>query len=97
VLANLTEFGKTPLFTLDELRPTGVAMVLYPLGASRAAAAASLSVYSTIRRDGTQRSAVAQMQTRSDLYAVLGYDATAPSPPPIVTEPAHPKSTPSPR
>jgi methylisocitrate lyase len=73
VLANLTEFGQTPYFTVEELRAAGIALVLYPLGASRAAAAASLAVYSAIRRDGTQRSVVEKMQTRADLYATLGY------------------------
>jgi methylisocitrate lyase len=73
VLANLTEFGQTPLFTLEELRTAGVALALYPLGASRAAAAASLDVYTAIRRDGTQQSVVSRMQTRTDLYDVLGY------------------------
>ncbi len=73
VLANLTEFGQTPYFTVEELRAAGLAMVLYPLSASRAAAAASLGVYQTIRRDGTQQSVVGQMQTRADLYATLGY------------------------
>ncbi len=73
VLANLTEFGKTPYFTVEELRATGIAMVLYPLSASRAAAAASLEVYSAIRRDGTQKSVIGQMQTRADLYATLDY------------------------
>jgi methylisocitrate lyase len=74
VLANLTEFGQTPGFTLDELRSAGIAMALYPLSASRAAAAASLEVYQTIRRDGTQRAVVAQMQTRAELYDILGYE-----------------------
>src|SRR5882724_9467386 len=73
VLANLTEFGQTPYFTLDELRSAGLAMALYPLSASRAAAAASLKVYDAIRNDGTQRSVVAKMQTRTDLYDILGY------------------------
>ncbi len=73
VLANLTEFGQTPYFTLDELRATGVALVLYPLSASRAAAAASREVYAALRRDGTQKNAVGQMQTRADLYDILGY------------------------
>ena len=73
VLANLTEFGKTPLLALDELRTVGIAMALYPLSASRAAAAASLEVYSAIRRDGTQKSLLDHMQTRPDLYATLGY------------------------
>jgi methylisocitrate lyase len=75
VLANLTEFGQTPLFTLDELRAAGIAMALYPLSASRAAAAASLEVYTVLRRDGTQQNAVAKMQTRAELYDVLGYRA----------------------
>jgi methylisocitrate lyase len=74
VLANLTEFGQTPYFTLAELHATGIAMVLYPLSASRAAAAASLEVYSAIRRDGTQKSVVGKMQTRADLYQTLGYE-----------------------
>ncbi len=74
VLANLTEFGKTPYFTLDELRAAGIALVLYPLSASRAAAAASLAAYAAIRCDGTQRNVVATMQPRSDLYATLGYE-----------------------
>jgi len=73
VLANLTEFGKTPYFTLDEMRSAGVAIVLYPLSASRAAASASAEVYAVIRRDGTQRAVVDRMQTRSDLYDTLDY------------------------
>lgn len=73
VLANLTEFGQTPLFTVDQLRAAGIALALYPLGASRAAAAATLDFYTTLRRDGTQQAAVAKMQTRTDLYATLGY------------------------
>lgn len=73
VLANLTEFGQTPYFTVDELRSAGIAMALYPLGASRAAAAASLEIYSAIRKDGTQKSVVERMQTRADLYKTLDY------------------------
>jgi methylisocitrate lyase len=73
VLANLTEFGQTPYFTLEELRSAGVAMVLYPLSASRAAAASSLEIYTAIRQDGTQKNVVGKMQTRSDLYDTLGY------------------------
>jgi methylisocitrate lyase len=73
VLANLTEFGKTPYFTVEELRSAGIALVLYPLSASRAAAAASLEVYQAIRRDGTQKSVTGKMQTRTELYDVLGY------------------------
>lgn len=73
VLANLTEFGKTPMFTVDELRQAGVRLVLYPLSAFRAMSAAAQSVYQTIRRDGTQKSEVPKMQTRDELYRVLGY------------------------
>lgn len=75
VLANLTEFGKTPLFTLDEMRAAGVALVLYPLSGFRAASAAMAHTYQTIRRDGTQQAAVPAMQTRAELYDVLGYHA----------------------
>ncbi|MSU23669.1 MAG: methylisocitrate lyase [Opitutus sp.] len=74
VLANLTEFGQTPFFTLEEIRTAGIAMALYPLSASRAAAAASLEVYSAIRRDGTQKNVVSKMQSRADLYKTLGYE-----------------------
>ena len=73
VLANLTEFGQTPYFTVNELRATGVAMILYPLSASRAAAAASREVYAAIRNDGTQQNVTGRMQTRADLYDILGY------------------------
>jgi methylisocitrate lyase len=73
VLANITEFGVTPLFTRDELREAGVAIVLYPLSASRAAARASQLVYETIRNEGSQRAVLPQMQTRDELYEVLGY------------------------
>jgi len=75
VLANLTEFGKTPLFTTEELAAVGVAMTLYPLSAFRAMSAAALSVYETIKKDGTQQAAVDSMQTRMELYDVLGYQA----------------------
>ncbi len=73
VLANLTEFGATPLFTLDELRPTGVAMALYPLSAFRAMNRAADNVYHALRRDGTQRAVVDTMQTRMELYESIGY------------------------
>ena len=73
VLVNLTEFGLTPLFSLGELRDAGVAIALYPLSASRAAAHASELVYETIRRDGTQAGALDTMQTRDELYEVLDY------------------------
>lgn len=74
VLANLTEFGQTPGFTLAELQGAGIAMALYPLSASRAAALASHEVYQAIRRDGTQQSVLGRMQTRADLYDTLGYE-----------------------
>ncbi|HVH85047.1 MAG TPA: methylisocitrate lyase [Steroidobacteraceae bacterium] len=73
VLANITEFGQTPLFTLAELASTGVRLVLYPLSAFRAAAKAHEVVYGAIRREGTQKSVVPYMQTRAELYEVLGY------------------------
>lgn len=73
VLANITEFGRTPLFSLEELRAAGLAMVLYPLSAFRAMSAAARDTYTAIRRDGTQRSVVGSMQTRAELYDVLGY------------------------
>lgn len=75
VLANITEFGKTPLFTIEELRQAGVAMALYPLSAFRAMSAAASTVYTALRRDGTQKAAVEKMQTRAELYDVLGYEA----------------------
>jgi len=73
VLANITEFGQTPLFTVSELRDAGVRLVIYPLSAFRAMSAAALAVYETLRRDGTQRGVVDRMQTRAELYDVLGY------------------------
>jgi len=73
VLANITEFGKTPMFTVDELRTAGVAMVLYPLSAFRAMSAAARDVYASIRNEGTQASVVGRMQTRAELYDVLNY------------------------
>ncbi|KPL13018.1 2-methylisocitrate lyase [candidate division BRC1 bacterium SM23_51] len=73
VLANITEFGKTPLFTVDELRKAGVGLVLYPLSAFRAMSAAALRVYGAIRTEGTQKNVANLMQTRDDLYQVLNY------------------------
>lgn len=73
VLANITEFGKTPLFTTTELGDAGVRLVLYPLSAFRAMSRAALAVYGTIRKEGTQRSAIPSMQSRNELYEVLGY------------------------
>jgi len=75
VLANITEFGMTPLWTVAELSTVGVAMVLYPLSAFRAANKAALNVYSHIRKDGTQRNVLDTMQTRSELYETIGYHA----------------------
>jgi methylisocitrate lyase len=76
VLANLTEFGQTPFFSVDELRDAGIAMALYPLSASRAAAAASLEVYRAIRDEGSQKKVLGKMQSRVDLYATLDYHVT---------------------
>lgn len=73
VLANITEFGKTPLFTVDELRTTGVGIVLYPLSAFRAMNKAAENVYTAIRRDGHQKNVLELMQTREELYARIGY------------------------
>jgi methylisocitrate lyase len=75
VLANITEFGSTPLFTVDELRSAGVAIALYPLSAFRAMNKAALNVYTTLRKDGTQKTVVDSMQTRAELYDYLGYHA----------------------
>jgi len=73
ILANITEFGQTPLFTVDELREANVGMVLYPLSAFRAMNKAALLVYETIRREGTQKNVVDAMQTRNELYDYLDY------------------------
>ena len=73
ILANITEFGKTPLFTLEELRSAGVAMALYPLSAFRAMNQATLQIYKTIKKDGTQKSTIGAMQTRDELYDYLNY------------------------
>ena len=75
VLANITEFGATPLYTLDELRSAEVAIALYPLSAFRAMNKAALDVYRTLRREGTQKSVVDTMQSRAELYEFLGYHA----------------------
>jgi methylisocitrate lyase len=75
VLANLTEFGKTPLFTTGELAGVGVRMALYPLTAFRAMSKAALDVYTELREKGTQADAIDRMQTRMELYDVLGYQA----------------------
>jgi len=75
VLANITEFGATPLFTVDELATAGVGMVLYPLSAFRAMNQAALKVYQGVRKDGSQKNVLDLMQTRADLYEHLGYHA----------------------
>ncbi len=74
VLANITEFGVSPLYTLPELKKADVSLVLYPLSAFRAMSAAAVKVYRTLRADGTQKNMLDLMQTRADLYQVLGYD-----------------------
>ncbi len=73
LLANITEFGQTPLFSVDELRDAGVSMVLYPLSAFRAMNRAAENVYTALRRDGHQRKVIDQMQTREELYDRIGY------------------------
>ena len=75
ILANITEFGQTPLYTTGELRSAGVDIVLYCCSAYRAMNAAALNVYRTIRREGTQQSVVPLMQTRAELYEFLDYEA----------------------
>jgi len=75
VLANITEFGKTPLFTTHQLAEVGVELVLYPLSAFRAMSAAASAVYQILRRDGTQQAVLGMMQTRAELYEVLNYYA----------------------
>jgi methylisocitrate lyase len=75
VLANITEFGATPLFTTEELRSAGVSLALYPLSAFRAMSAAALCVFQAVRNDGTQKAVVELMQTREALYEHLGYHA----------------------
>jgi methylisocitrate lyase len=75
ILANITEFGVTPLFSVDELAGAGVGIALYPLSAFRAMNAAALSVYETVRRDGSQKRVVSAMQTRAELYHFLDYHA----------------------
>ena len=75
VLANITEFGATPLYTVDELRSANVAIALYPLSAFRAMNKAALEVYRRLRREGTQKSVLDSMQSRDELYEFLGYHA----------------------
>ena len=73
VLANITEFGATPLFSLDELNSVGIAIALYPLSAFRAMNKAALNIYKGLREEGTQKNLVEQMQTREELYEFLDY------------------------
>jgi methylisocitrate lyase len=73
VLANITEFGKTPLFTIEELRSAGVAIALYPLSAFRAMNKAALKTYETVRKKGSQKELIGEMQTRDELYDFLSY------------------------
>ena len=73
ILANITEFGKSPLFTVDELRSANVAMILYPLSAFRAMNKAALKTYEELRKKGTQKGVVSEMQTREELYADINY------------------------
>ena len=73
ILANITEFGQTPLFTVEELGGAGVAMALYPLSAFRAMNKAAQTVYQSLRQKGTQADVVATMQTRAELYDAIGY------------------------
>ncbi len=75
ILANITEFGATPLFTVDELRTANVGLVLYPLSAFRAMNKAAENVYNAVRRDGTQKNVIDTMQTRMELYDRINYHA----------------------
>jgi methylisocitrate lyase len=75
LLANITEFGKTPLFSASQLKSAGLRLVLYPLTAFRAMNASALKAYRVIRKAGTQRKLISHMQTRAELYELLGYDA----------------------
>ncbi|MFB0969161.1 MAG: isocitrate lyase/phosphoenolpyruvate mutase family protein, partial [Pseudomonadales bacterium] len=73
VLANITEFGATPGYTVEQLASVGISMALYPLSAFRAMNQAALNVYRTLRKEGTQESVISTMQTRAELYEFLGY------------------------
>src|SRR5918992_2972665 len=75
ILANITEFGKSPLFTVEELRSANVAMILYPLSPFRAMNKAALKVYETLRKTGSQKPVLGDMQTREELYEFLNYHA----------------------
>jgi methylisocitrate lyase len=73
ILANITEFGKSPLFTVEELRAANVAMILYPLTAFRAMNKAALKVYENLRKSGSQKASIGEMQTREELYEIINY------------------------
>ncbi len=75
VLANLTEFGMTPLYTVEEMRDVGIKIILYPLSAARTMANAAMKTYEAIKQDGTQKNQIENMQTRIDLYKTLNYEA----------------------
>ena len=75
VLANLTEFGMTPLYTVEEMRDVGVKIILYPLSAARSMTNAAMKTYEAIKQDGTQKNQIENMQTRIDLYKTLNYEA----------------------
>ena len=75
VLANLTEFGMTPLYTVEEMRDAGIKIILYPLSAARSMANAAMKTYEAIKQDGTQKNQIENMQTRIDLYKTLNYEA----------------------
>jgi methylisocitrate lyase len=75
ILANITEFGSTALYTVEELREANVSMVLYPLSAFRAMSKAALAVYDAVRKEGTQKNVLDLMQTRAELYDYLDYHA----------------------
>lgn len=75
VLANLTEFGMTPLYTVEEMKDVGVKIILYPLSAARSMADAAMKTYEAIKQDGTQKNQIENMQTRTDLYKTLNYEA----------------------
>ena len=74
ILANLTEFGKTPNFTAQQLASVGVSMALYPLSAFRAMSLAAMTVYETILKEGSQQGAISKMHTRQQVYDILDYD-----------------------
>jgi methylisocitrate lyase len=91
ILANMTEFGVTPLFTADELARADVAMALYPLSAFRAMSAAALNVYRTIRTEGSQKNVIAAMQSRAELYDLIDYHAYEEKLNKLFSSPLHPK------